>query len=307
MRINKLYVIAAFLGTTLAGCQKAEEIIPDEKPEVKPATEFLTLTVKASKSIDTKALNMSNGVISTSWRQGETVSVYLGGKKLGTLEATPDSNDATSAELNGKIKYDSGLEEDNTELTLIFPGREDGLWTYQGQDGSAPSATGTMATGFDYAMASLPIDTVGETEITVTGTPTFETQQSIFCFSFKDKTSGNPISVKEVTFYSSEFGKIVQSRSYDTDWTSFFGSLFVKTQSATNQIYVSVRNENESISKDDMLHFTVVGEDKTLYLGTKKISKDADVRGYGKFIGANVKLSQAEFEPTSEVTTNTAI
>lgn len=305
MKTNRIYVIAALLGTGLAACQKVEEVIPEEKPEVKPVAEYLNLTVQASKSIDTKALDLSGGVVRAYWKEGETVSVYLSGEKLGTLTATPSPNNDSQAILEGKIKYVDDLVDGST-LTLIFPGREDDLWTYQGQDGSAPSATGTMAAGFDYATASLTIDSVQD-EITVTDPLTFSTQQSIFCFSFKDKASGNAVSVKEVTFYSSVYNKIVQSRSFSSDWTSEYGSLFVKTQSATDQIYVSVRNENEDTAADDKLYFTVVGSDNTLYLGTKTISKDAGVLGNGKFIGANVKLTSTILTPNSTTTTTTAL
>ena len=86
MKTNKLFLIAALLGTALAGCQKVSEV---ENPEDKPENmQAWTLKVLATKSVDTRALDNTGNTMRPYWRNGEQVDVYLGGEKLGTLTVT---------------------------------------------------------------------------------------------------------------------------------------------------------------------------------------------------------------------------
>ena len=302
MKTNRLFLIAALLGTVLAGCQKAEELIPEEKPEVTPGTEqYLSLKVQANLGAETKALELAEGTLKTSWRNGEKVAVYFGGEKIGTLEVGNANN--TTAVLTGKIKKVDGLGN-GSSLTLLFPGRDDEEWTYQGQDGSAPSALSSLATGFDYETATVTLSDVDEDPVTVTGAE-FISEQNMFRFAFK--VDENLIPVRSF-IVSSEKGKIVRNRTLVSGgWTTSqtdYGSLTVTPASAPagNLYYMSIRNEytTENVEGYDRFYFSVTGEDKTLYLGSKKIPQNT--LGFEKFIGATVKLTQADMTPNSETT-----
>lgn len=303
MKTYKSLLMIALMGTVLAGCQKEQAI---ESPEERPFTEtkLVTLTVQVSKDTDTRALTLDEGKLNTTWAEGEKVDVYLAGELIGTLSVTSITDAGASATLSGQVTKTSDLKA-NATLTLLYPSREDHAWSYQGQDGSSPSVGSALSAGYDYATSSFTVNTIDDETVTVTGDASFTTQQSIFCFNFKDKTSGNAISAKEVTFYSSEYNKLVQSRSYTSDWASTYGSLLVKPLSSTSQIYVSVRNENESA--EDELVFSVIGNDNKLYLGTKTIPNDPKALGNGNFVGANVKLTLADMTPNTEVTTAVAL
>ena len=306
MKTNRLYVIAALLGTGLAACQKVEEVIPEEKPELTPGTEqYLSLKVQANLGAETKALELADGTLKTSWRNGEKVAVYFGGEKIGTLEVENAAN--TSANLTGKIKKVDGLV-DGSSLTLLFPGRDDEEWTYQGQDGSAPSALSSLATGYDYETATVTLSDVDQDPVTVTDA-TFSSEQSMFRFAFK--VGEDLISVSSF-IVSSEQNQIVRSRTLDGSWQTkpdSYGSLSVTPTStpAGNLYYMAIRNEfiSENVDDYDRFYFSVTGDDKTLYLGSKKIPQNT--LGYEKFIGATIKLTQVDMTPNSTTTTTTAL
>lgn len=308
MKTNRLFLIAALLGTVLAGCQKEEVLIPEEKPEVTPGTEqYLSLKVQANLAAETKALDLVDGKLKTTWRDGEKVAVYFGGEKIGTLEV--ENADNAAADLSGRIMKVDGLGN-GSALTLLFPGRDDEEWTYQGQDGSAPSALSSLSTGFDYETATVTLSNVDNDPVTATGA-VFASEQSMFRFAFKVGDDPTLISVSSF-IVSSEQNKIVRNRSLDGNWqtkSDGYGSLTVMPTStpAGNLYYMSIRNEytTENVEGYDRFYFSVTGEDKTLYLGSKKIPQNT--LGFEKFIGATVKLTQANMTPNSETTTDTAL
>lgn len=302
MKTNRLFLIAALLGTVLAGCQKAEELMPVEKPERTPSTEqYLSMTVQANLGVDSKALELDDDQLKTYWKQGEKVAVYFGGEKIGTLEVTTETK-ATPATLSGKIKKVDGFENGST-LLLLSPARDDEEWTYLGQDGSAPSESGSLATCFDYETATITASNVADNTVTVSDA-TFSSEQSMFRLAFKVGDDPAPIAVSSFIVNSGQ-GKIVRGRTLGDNWTTSqtedYGSLTLtpSTASVGNIYYMAIRNEHTS-GADDHLFFSVTGSDKTLYLGSKKIPQS--YLGYEKFIGATVKLTQVDFTPKSSTT-----
>lgn len=290
---NKKYVVALFAGlAVLAACQK--EPFEEETPAPAPEQETWALTLEARKDGRTKALGLDSesGPLTAYWVAGEQAAVYLGGTKLGMLTATPSSTHSTSAILAGALDSVTGVA-DGSDLTLLFSRAE---WNYTGQDGSAPSEAGTMATKYDYALASVTVASLNTSAktITTTGSADFVNQQSIYRFGFK--VSGTPLSVKEFTMSSSQ-EKLVRSRTYaGGDWTSTYGSLTVVPDGATTDLlYLSLRNENTTV--DDTYSFNVLGSDNLLYLGSQNVSSGN--LGYGKFVSAkNVSVSKSTV-PTS--------
>ena len=281
MKTNRLFLIAALLGTVLAGCQKVTEV---QNPEEKPGdVKVWTLRVQAVKDVDTRALNYSGNTMKPYWQNDEKVDVYLGGDNLGTLTVTAVSDEGT-ATLEGTVSAENLQVGD--ELFLLFPGTEDGTWTYLRQSGELPEA-------FDYASSELEVKSLdSDTQaITVTSEEAhFANQQSIYRFYFK--VSGTAISVKSF-IVASDGGKIVRSRSYDSDWKSVFGNLFVNALSAQTPSLVSIRNDNEG---PERYTFSVVGDDNKLYLGEKAISGGVE---NSQFYNANITVEHKAFNPRS--------
>lgn len=293
MKSNRLFVIAALLGTVLAGCQKAEEEIgnPEEKPDVEKSW---TLTVKAAKKADTRALDYSGNELHAIWATGEKVDVFGGGAKLGTLQVTAVDDEGV-ATLSGDVSA-QGLDE-NSMLKLLYPGTEtaaNGLWTYVGQDGSAPQ------NAFDYATAELTVASLDEnthTIVTSDATADFLNEQSIYRFGFKE--SGTAISVASFTIASSQ-KQIVRNRTYtDGNWSSpneEKGALAMfPTSASNNEYFASIRNESTSSSNN--YSFTVVrSSDNALLEGTKNLNTTLS---NGQFYNATVKVSQKTYSPAS--------
>lgn len=294
MKYNKIFMIAALLGTVLTACQKEMDVLPQE--ELPQEEQLWTLSVEVGDI--TKAMTLEGGKLSSTWAEGEKVNVFLGGTYLGTLTASAPTD--KKADLSGKIYKVAGVEV-GASLTMLFPGRDDHKWTYLGQDGSAPSADGTMAKGYDYAKATLSISGVDDVnhEITATVSEAFASQQSVYRFGFN--VSSSPIAVKSFTLSSNQ-NKLVREREYEGgEWKSSHGSLTVTPSAdpAGNLYYMTLRNENTTVS--DTYTFSVVGKaDNALYEGTKTISNVAYLE-IGKFLGLGVDISKKAFAPVPPV------
>ena len=282
MKTNKLFLIAALLGTVLAGCQKVSEIQnPEEKPE---NNQTWTLKVLATKDVDTRALNYEGDTMQPYWQNGEEVSVLFDGEKIGTLTVT-SADHATPATLEGTVTAD-GLSE-RAELTLLFPGRPDDEWTYLGQTGGLPEP-------YDYATAPLQVaslDAATQTINVSSESVQFTNQQSIYRFTFKVGGAGVGIPVKSF-IVASNAGQLVRSRAYENGaWASVAGNLFVNTTLATAPYLMSIRNENTAADK---YTFSVVGDNDALYLGEKALNSGVV---NGKFYNATIAVTQKAFTP----------
>lgn len=301
---------AAFIGALmLAGCQKVEEEIISEEPQEMISEEVMegyTITIEASKSTDTKALSLDGTTLNAYWADGEQVAVYLGGAYKGQLSATPAGEKSTKATLSGTLESVSGVAE-NTVLTLLYPRK---TWDYTGQDGAAPDATGTLATKYDYATASVTVATVEGKTITTTGDASFVNQQSMYRFGFKVGGEGDQIAIKGFTV-SSANNALVSTRTWSgSEWTDTPGPITVTAASTLTLPYASLRNTLVSPSNPDdnttvdTYSFSVIGSDDALYLGEKAIPGKV-MRAQGKFISAPsisvTKVDMAKSGTTTEV------
>ena len=279
--------IAAFIGALmLAGCQKVEEeMVKEEVQEEIPeaVTAGYTLIVEASKDADTRALSLSGSTLNTYWRNNEKVAVYLGGTKLGMLEATVNAQDNKKATLSGTLDSVAGVVE-NSVLTLLYPRAN---WDYTSQNGDAPATYSTISTLYDFATASVTVATVDDVNLTVTttGNAAFANQQSIYRFGFLVDGAGEKISIKGFTV-SSVNDALVRTRTWGGDeWTDNTGSISVNSSGTVKLPYASLRNTRVGSGEGDTYSFSVIGSDDALYLGSKDIpSSVMDVQG--KFISA---------------------
>ena len=304
MKYNRFFIAAALLGTVLSACQREkEELIPEQKEH-----QTWTLTVKATKGQDTRALvlDTDNNKLNAEWQTGEKVDVYFEDTYLGTLTAEEDGlSSALTGELNDNA---SSLTANESELTLIFPGRaqttDDWTWTYIGQVGDLPAS-------FDYSMATVMVTGKSDGTITVTEDDVvFVNQQSIYRFKFKE--GDHLFKVNQFTVFSQN-GKLV--RSLSLGGTPTYGSITVNCLSsiaADDGYYVALRNEYGASANDtepdDKYIFTFVdATTAALYEGTKPIpaSKLYDKgKMVTKFMGATVTLTQKTIAAQdTEVTT----
>ena len=308
----KKYALILMAMAAVTACQLAEEdFAREEEPvieeEIQQGEELYTLTLQASKGLQTKALSLDNegATLNAHWRTGETVAVYLGGTLLGTLTATADALDATKATLSGTLTTVENVAQ-GSQLMLLFPRAE---WDYTGQDGSAPDEAGSLATKYDYATATVTVATVDNVNriITTTSGADFKNEESIYRFGFKDSNTSDAISVKGFTV-SSHRGNFVQRRFWNgSGWEETYGPISVNVSSGTLALpYVSLRNTiMDPSAENDVYHFSVIGDDDALYLDNKGIPSSV-LAEQGKFISAkSVTVRKAHVnvlpEDTSEV------
>lgn len=286
MKNTKIFLIAALLGTTLASCQKEASIKPSEdQPEAKAGW---TLTVSATKDIDSKAMSLNGTELKAYWKEGEKVGVYFGDSKIGTLTAGSITNEGQNAVLSGTLTSIEGLAT-NSEITLLFPDKDE--WSYLGQDGSAPSESSKLATDFDYASATLTVSTLDTDtkKVTVSDDASFVNQQSVYRLGFK--VGGNAVAVKSIYLTAAQ-NKLVVSRSFaSSNWSSAYGTLSMEPSAtpADNLYFMAIRNENTSA--DDSYTFTVVrSNDNAVLEGTKSIP--AAALASPMYLPASVTVSQ---------------
>lgn len=305
----KKYALILMTMAAITACQLVEEDFAREgEPVIDEEIqqeELYTLTLQASKGQQTKALSLDNegATLNAHWRTGETVAVYLSGTLLGTLTATADGTDATKATLSGSLTTVEGVAQDS-ELMLLFPRAE---WDYTGQDGSAPDEAGSLASKYDYAMATVTVATVDDNNkvITTTGGATFQNQESIYRFGFKNSSTQDAISIKGFTVSSEMGGKFVQRRFWNgSDWEETYGPIIVNVTSGTLGLsYVSLRNTKVDPSAvNDRYSFSVIGDDDALYIGFKNIPSSV-LTEQGKFISAkSVSVMKVQVNSSGETT-----
>ena len=299
MKTNN-YLLPIALLALLTACKKETDVEKPVEPAEETAPAEAVLTLQANKGeADTKALDLVNDgkTLNAYWKDTEKVKVFKDGTFLGTLDVTPAAGEKpTSATLSGTVATE-GLAAGNV-LTLFFPSE---YWNYIGQVGTLAS----IETDYDYATATVTIDTVdgANQTITTTASANFLNQQSIYRFGFKDGETY--IDPKDFTVNATG-GKLVQSVSWDgSAWAPVFGSFTVTPTSAPGDhfYYVSIRNDQTT---DDTYSFVITGSDDALYMATKGIPASVlDVPG--KFISAkSVNASKPDFSPASG-TTETAL
>ena len=163
-------------GLLLQSCgEKIEpEITPVENPETGQVKSF-TLSVVASKAaIDTKALDLSNGNLSATWKAGDRVSVSnktQNSALKGYLEA---QEDGVSTTLKGTLDGTIGVSD---TLTLEFLDSN-----YSEQDGTLAY----IAAHCDYATAEVVVKSVADGLVTTQAAAQFTGQQAIVAFQLQE-------------------------------------------------------------------------------------------------------------------------
>lgn len=281
------YMFLSFL--LLAACQQMEtEHSVLEENACRPDS-IWSFSIEAAKDgAQTKALDLVNegARLNAYWKNTETVAMYKGGTLLGSLNVTPGAGEKpTTATLSGSITA-PGLAV-NDALTLLFPRT---TWDYTGQTGTLTGAY-SIEEKYAYVTATVNVSSITGSSVTTT-TATFANEESIYRFSFLNGTSA--LSVKSYTI-SAANGRLVQSRTYSSGWSSAYGSVDVTPASPTSDpLYVSLRNESTAA---DNYSFVITGADDKFYLASKSIPGTV-LDTPGKFISAqNISVTLQSFSP----------
>ncbi len=189
------------LAAAVAACTLPEDLTPDQ-PET-PKT--YTMTIKAAKGVDTKALYFGDGgKLNAKWADGEKVAVKEGDTELGTLTAYPDPTDPAKATLKGSLQ--KAPSASGVELTLEFNSGSG----YSHQNGTLSY----IESHTDYAIATTII-TIDNENKTITGTPAaFENQNAIVKFTLQDKGSSSTVLTPNI-FRVSVMYSISELKSYE--------------------------------------------------------------------------------------------
>ena len=177
---KSFYIISALLlagGMLFQSC--GEKIEPETPPvnPVKPEEQQIkthTMSVVAVKSeIGTKALSLTDGTISATWKAGDKVSVFSKTRntQLGFLEA---QGDGASTTLKGTL---NGIVEANDALALQFLDAK-----YSEQDGTLAY----IAANCDCSTAEVTVKSAVGGTVTTTGTATFSQHQAIVEFTLEE-------------------------------------------------------------------------------------------------------------------------
>ena len=264
MKINKLYLIAALLGTVLAGCQKEEQGV--ETPEEQNVKTW-TLSLQADKAMDaqTKALDLttnqetSKEMITATWSASDDhVYVYkTNGDPLGGVLNVIEGDGTASATLSGEI---TGNLEGVDQLMLVFPRTE---WDYSTQYGLLKDDENSIESKFDYALAT--IDVTEDNGKLTASAASFVNQQSIYRFSFK--FGGLDINTKNVEL-SSSTNKIVATYNPFTSAMTYSPITLAIATATTEPVYAAIKHDGNA---DDTFRFTVIDNDGVTYMGEKAI------------------------------------
>ena len=173
--MKKVFAILA-LAASLAACARMEQPVdgtPETTPEgtETPARTY-TLTVRANKDADTRALELDGNTLNAVWAEGDKVEVYDGETCLGELTAGDVAPDGASCTFSGEL----GSLPGGSSLTLKYLSP-----AYASQDGTLAY----ISENCDYAEAEVDVAVDG-TAITC-GDAVFVSRQAVVKFLLKDK------------------------------------------------------------------------------------------------------------------------
>ncbi len=321
MKIKSIFgiVLMGAICICLIGCQnddfmdKTNPLRTAQEGMVTGDTWSLTLEATISDAADTRAVELVQvenkpDTLNGYWVVGEKIGVYLKGVKLGYFTVTEviANTNRKSAKFYGTGLSDEGIVEgDNNTLTLIYPDNADtdgsNPWYYTGQKGTVAGIS-----TYDYMLASLTVNKEGSKIKVKDGNTSFNSQQSVYRFGFKD--NGSPISVKQFTVGSAR-NQIVQQRTFDNDQSKWaIGSLTVKPTSATTDLlYVSIYNimagnipsGTAANSVQDAYQFDAVDNNNALYMGTQEIKAEFFKKQSQFNSFQNVAMKKADMTPNS--------
>lgn len=278
-------------------CSSADEMsdeltLPSPQPIPASANNTYKIAINAGKGTntgDTRALALSGNAVDAIWGEGEQVYVYSNGWAHPYGAVSPTTTGTAATTLGGNI---SGAIAVNDHLELLFPRY---TWDYNGQQGTLTD----IAARYDYALSDVDVTSISDNTIT-TSNAVFTNQQAVVKFTLNTKESGSIASigiVKRLSI-SAASGKLVMARTFDgagvTSWKSTYGSLTVTLPdaSATNEVYVALRNEQEG---EDTYTLAAETTDGYIYTYTKDYITFANGKYYD--VTLNNMRKESDYAP----------
>ena len=271
--MSALLLLTVLVSVLTAGCAGDSA---DEPQPVQPepaVSKIYRLEVEAlfdpvaaeSRRQLTRGLNHESDNLNKVWKEGDKVNAYdqsWGANKLKTsLQPTPYGG--TSAILSGEVEFGSFYE--GMPYHLVFPAKEE--WSYMGQNGDID----ILASGFDYATATTKIKTFDPSEhyvILTSDHATFTNEQAIVHFILQN-SNGEALNVNSLTI-SAVSNKLVQTKGLFTSLgaspVTTYGPITISPSSATNELWVALRNEQVV---DDKYVLRATGSDGNDYRYSK--------------------------------------
>lgn len=291
----RLFIISILL---LAACQQIEEPFDPRDNNSANKDGVYTLTIQATKSdAVTKALALDGSTLKSYWTSDDKVRVFKDNAFVTELNVVPgDGTNPLTATLTATSV--TGISEGDVLFLLIprvYNTAEPSDWSYTGQNGLLTGDI-SVSTKYDYATATVTVNTIDGTNITTT-TANFENEQSIYRFGFK--VDDNKIDPSDITI-SSANGTLISSRTLSSGgWADVPGSLtFNPTATSDHLYYFALRNTSSSA---DTYNFVIHDANSALYMAS--VSNIAPELLNGKFNSAkSITTSQTRFAPDATVT-----
>ena len=285
------YLIISIL--LLAACQQIEEPFDPRDNSSANKDGVYTLTLPATKSdAVTKALALDGSSLKSYWTTNDKVRVFRNNEFVTELDVVPGDGDyPLTATLTATDVSDL---QQGDQLFLLIPRvyntAKPSDWSYTGQNGLL-TGDNSVSTKYDYATATVTVNTISGTEITTT-TANFDNEQSIYRFGFK--VGDNKIDPNDITI-SSANGTLISSRTLSSGgWADVPGSLtFNPTATSDHLYYVALRNTSSSA---DTYNFVIHDANSALYMAS--ISNINATLLKGAFNSAkSIPTTQTRFAP----------
>jgi len=233
-----LFVLFAFISVLFVSCEKEQAVV--DTPEVSVEKEMYTLTVNASKDIDSKALAADG---TTTWAANEKVLVFKAGKSTSIGVLYPQSYGLATALLRGTVDF-TGISVDD-KLDLVFIGKDsnsDNAWTYEGQVGTLAD----ISNNFDYAKATVTVNTKTDNATASTTDADFVNQQCIVKFTLKNADGSASISASRLAISAASGRLVTGYKATSEGFVPEYGDIIVTPDTASDEIYVALRNDKGS-------------------------------------------------------------
>ena len=186
------------------------------------------------------------------WDAYDVVEVVKGGASVGTLHANVSEGNSAYAKLDGTL---TGTFSVGETVTLYYHTAE---LDYTEQVGTLAG----VSTNKSYLMATSTVKSVdGDNKFLSMSDAAFTPMQDYLELSFTD--GNKPINVKSLEIWA-EDGKLVKTKAIDgtTTYASEASPLVITPATATNKLFLALRDENGATNK---YHFKVTASNGLIY------------------------------------------
>ena len=299
---TNIHTMAALLiaSATFVACSNDDNTI-GEQPTNPTEPQVYAMTVNASKNGGTtRALSLDGSTLNATWATTENIYVKKGSTwATGSLQ--PQDNAAT-ATLKGTLSGISIATSD--ELTLQFP--KSGNISYDGQVGTLTD----IAANFDYATATVTVNSISGGNITTTGTANFVNQQAIVKFMLK-KYDGTELPSNPTAFTVSDGTSTVSLTSIPaaTYTTNGNGVLYVAfpATGTSKTVTLTATVDDDTYTYEKAAVTLVSGQYYAITVKMARVLASAKTDDIGKIAGANGRIYDTKAAAETAGTTAVAM